>query len=415
MLGQFPGKLKGRVEVEISGPGVERFLNLCLQNEIKLREIKWLNDEMVIVQVPLKDFGDIPQIVRQSNCRIHIRRRLGLPFQLRRVKKRKVLLIGALFFGLCFYVMGNFIFKINLSSPYPVERELKNQIIAAAQNEGVQIGKPRWRLDFDEIEQALLSRFPSLTWINITFKGTVVEISIAERTDIEEEDQIKPPGDILAAKDGLVQDVLVRKGTAIVASGDTVAANQMLIAGKDLAGSVAASGIVKAKVWYEGYGECDATVTELKNTGCEYQKVILAWGGRERLVLAGSENSPYEFYDESQSSTTPVLWRNLKLPVEVIVVKYKEQVENINDIGEEAAWDYARQAAEKAALREVPFKSEILDTKIIPFEDTGNTKRVKVVVEVLEDIALFQPWSGAKIKNWQYLNEQNQSPGETGD
>lgn len=414
MVGHFPSKFKDRVEVEISGPGVERFLNLCLQNEIKLRDIKWINEENLVAQIPLKDFEVIPQIVRQSNCHFHIKRKIGLTFQLRKIKKRKILLIGSLLFVLCFYIMGSIIFKVNVASPYPLEREFKNQIIMEAQNEGIIVGRPRWRLDFDEIEQKLLMQFPSLSWVNITFRGTVIEISVVERTDIDDEDKAKLPGDIIAIKDGVIQDVLVRKGTAVVAEGDTVVKNQMLIAGKDLGGSVAASGIIRARVWYEGYGECDVTTSELRNTGRKSQKVILAWGDKERIILSGRNKPPYAKYDESRNSVVPVIWRNLKLPVELIIVNYREQTEHVYDVGEEAAWDFARQAAEKAALRDIPLDGEVLDTKIIPFEDNGNTKRVKVLVEVLEDIAFYQPWSEAKIKNWQYLDEHSLLQNEVG-
>ncbi len=397
MLGQLQNKFKGRVEIEITGPGLERFFNLCLQRGIVLRDIKWLNSKLVLAKIPAKSFHQLRPIVRQSNCRVRIRRRLGLPFFYIKLKKRKIFALGAILFALCFFAAGNLVLRVDVESPYPLKREFKEQLLAAKEDAGIKTGRLRWFIDFDRAEREYQRLFPSLIWLNIDFKGTVVYINVVERTDIGEEDSPKPPGDIVAKKDGIIQDMLVKKGTPMAAAGDTVIKGQVLIIGEDLKGPLAASGIIRAKVWYEGYGEAASESKYLKESGRKYRQIILFWAGKPRLYLEGGKKIPFEKYIKSQSRAELTVWRKIKLPVEVLIIEYREQKEYIENIGAAAAWDFALQGARQAALREMPEKAEILNIIVNKFPDEGRVKRVKIIVEALEDIAVFKSPSVGKL------------------
>lgn len=398
MLGRLPGKLKARVEIEVSGPGLERFFNLCLQRGIVLKEIQWLNTQTVLAEIPARDFALLRPVLRQSNCSLRLRRRLGLPFYLLRLQRRKMLVLGGLLCILCFYIAGNFVLDIRVSGPYELERSFKLSLLEAAPEAGIKIGRPRWNMDFDAAERQYLRKFPSLVWVDISFRGTVVHIQAVERTDIEEEDRIQAPGHIVAAKDGLIQDMLVRRGTPLAEAGDTVSAGDLLIAGEDLSGPVAASGIVRARVWYEGYGESAVISREMAESGREYRQILLQWGGKPRLRLAGGEKIPFGNFSQSENVVPLVVWRKIKLPVEVVIIDYAEQQEQIREIEPEQAWDFAQERARQAALRELPLDGEILDTQILRLPDEGETKRVKITLEVLEDIAVFKSADEDKLR-----------------
>ena len=103
MVRQPDFRLRGAVEIEISGPGVERFMNLCAMEGIALRSVRLLSESRAVVVLPLTDFHLLRPLLRAANCRFHIRRRIGLPFFLARLRKRQGLALGAL---LCLAILA---------------------------------------------------------------------------------------------------------------------------------------------------------------------------------------------------------------------------------------------------------------------------------------------------------------------
>ena len=79
------------------------------------------------------------------------------------------------------------------------------------------------------------------------------------------------------------------------------------------------------------------------------------------------------------------------MPVEVIIIDSSEQEEQIEELGATVAREYALRSAEKAALAELPLDAEILDRRVDYLDDgSGEIERVKLTVEVLENIATFK-------------------------
>lgn len=392
MVRQPDFRLRGAVEIEISGPGVERFMNLCAMEGIALRSVRLLSESRAVVVLPLTDFHLLRPLLRAANCRFHIRRRIGLPFFLARLRKRQGLALGALLCLAIFLFCNYLVFAVRIESPYSLSVEMREQLEAQAKAEGIQIGAFMPRLDFDAAEINFLRRFPNLMWVNIEKKGTTVQIDVVERSDIAEEDKPHSAGNIYAAKDGVLTDILVHRGTAMVEVGDTVQKGQLLVAGLDSVGNpVAASAIVRARTWYEGYGESPITRREFIYTGRTHRQIFLAWGGKERLVLCGGNEAPFENYSSVRQEHQLVLWRKSVLPVEVIIIDSSEQKEQIEELGATVAREYALRSAEKAALAELPLDAEILDRRVDYLDDgSGEIERVKLTVEVLENIATFK-------------------------
>ncbi|MEG1500962.1 MAG: sporulation protein YqfD, partial [Clostridiales bacterium] len=83
------------------------------------------------------------------------------------------------------------------------------------------------------------------------------------------------------------------------------------------------------------------------------------------------------------------------LPVEVVLINYREEKEILQRLDQEQAGEYALDIAKKAALRELPLDAKIINSKIISPSDDNNIKRASVTIEVLENIGSFQ----AGVKN----------------
>ncbi len=78
--------------------------------------------------------------------------------------------------------------------------------------------------------------------------------------------RLRLPGDIVAARAGIVTRIIAFSGEARVKPGDTVAAGQVLLSGATATGGHA-SGLVEARVWYEAIGSMELTRTVHNATG----------------------------------------------------------------------------------------------------------------------------------------------------
>ena len=90
----------GFIEAEFSGDVAEVILNICAKNGISLWNIK-RKGEKIRCCITVRDFKALPRIAKNSGIRVHILKRLGLPFFINRYKKRFGIPVGAVIF-FCF-------------------------------------------------------------------------------------------------------------------------------------------------------------------------------------------------------------------------------------------------------------------------------------------------------------------------
>ncbi len=407
MLHRINDRIKGILLIEIRGSGVEKFLNLALQQEIQIKGIAWLEEDCVRASVKLSDIYRLRHIARMSHCRFHIFRRIGLPFFLNRIKKRKMLGVGAFLFCIAFYLCGNIIFSVEVKSPFAVDEQSVKKVRDLATEMNIQEGSMKWNIDADAAGKYILQKFEDVTWVSVETKGNKVVIQFVKRIAIADEDQTLAAGNIVANADGVIDAVLVMKGMPIVDEGDVVSKGDILIAGIDLDGNlVAAKGIVKAKLWYTGYGECQLQETGLRYTGMETILYNIAWQGKERLNFATRAQPSYQHFTLQQESLPLVLWRNIRLPVELIKNIYKEQQEYQIVYTEEIAWQHALADAQLEVKRNLPPQAQVSDTIIRSFGDEI-IKRAQVTFEVIATIGEFKQMDAnalPQIKNrWNKL------------
>jgi len=398
----------GFVVIHIQGHNVERFLNLASHRGISIWDIYWIDPNTVRAKVILSGIKPLRHVARISRCRFQIRKKTGVPFIIRYFCRRKMLALGAVIFVMALYLLSSFIFFIDVSSPEPLKNVNPQMVKRLAAEKGIIVGRPKWMMDFKETEKYLINKIPYLTWVGIHTKGTRIEIEIVEKILPDPGEKDKTPGNIVALKDGVIKEILVMKGQPLVSPGDTVAKGEVLISGiiqpeavseadqSDISHGnqgekVRADGIVRARVWYSGYGEWPEVETGKRSTGKEMQKIMVAWKNKS-ITLWGPEKSPYQLSISSSRKREFHLGRNISLPVEVVIITYKEQETYQKIWGTEGALNKAAQAALQAAKRQIPPLAQVVSQEIKPVENsTPGLKRAYVLIETEEDIGKLYP------------------------
>ena len=110
------------------------------------------------------------------------------------------------------------------------ERVPARLILERAEECGVCFGAPIRELRSEQVKNHLLWALPELKWAGVNVNGCNAVITVAERQRVEEP-EAEGPGDIVAAMDAMVTDILPQTGTALVSPGQAVRAGDVLISG----------------------------------------------------------------------------------------------------------------------------------------------------------------------------------------
>ncbi len=83
----------GYVIITVEGYFIERFINICNNQKIKLWGLKRTNSCLLQTKISIKDFKRIKEIARKTKCKINIKDKKGMPFFIHKYRKRKVLAV----------------------------------------------------------------------------------------------------------------------------------------------------------------------------------------------------------------------------------------------------------------------------------------------------------------------------------
>ena len=403
----------GHVSLVVRGDFLEKFVNMAASRGIYLWDITRIGDNRVKVKVRITDVRPLRHIARATQSGFKISERKGLPFLLFRMKRRKLLALGSVVFLITLYFLSSFVWFINVTGTDKLSEAEIKKIAAGA---GLKPGVAKWNVDTNRIERTIRERLPEVAWTGVYVKGTRVTIEIAERKLVTESGN-RGPAHIVSHKAGLIKEVLVLNGVAQVKEGDTVLPGTLLISGEIkeeikpeptnqplpegqdppepqyVSRYVQAKGIVRARVWYEGYGECRITETLEKLSGQQKTTVRMKFGSKE-IIISGPKESPFQHYEEKLTVKSLPKWRNFAIPVEVRTVQYFEKIKERMNYGLAGAKEIAEKKAMEEVTAKLPPDAKITERRLEPV-NTGRAEeliRIKAFVETVEDIGILKPF-----------------------
>jgi similar to stage IV sporulation protein len=361
------------LEIEVEGERLEPFINMAMTRGIMLWDLKIVGDDRLSAKVRVSGFFGLRHIARRNRCRLKIRRRQGFPFLAVRLRKRKMLLLGSLLFVVLLSYLSSLVWSIDVTGNQLIAG---GDILRVAAREGLVLGTPGWRIDRHRLEKVLLQEFPEAAFFSVEAHGTRVTIEVVEKRFPPPDDNQQGRFHVVAARSGVIEDVIVRVGEPLVQPGDRVRVGQVLIAG-----TANARGIVRARVWYTVYGEAEQVEHRQRKTGRKALRVHLSGWGKD-ITLYGPREAPYPLYELEQHESRIRDW-----PASMLWEDIEEVEDYTVEHGEAGALDLAIEKARAEISDSVMPDSEPLQEKIdrVPLDDP-NRVRVRVQLEAREDI-----------------------------
>ncbi|MGI6180664.1 MAG: sporulation protein YqfD [Agathobaculum sp.] len=228
MIGRFLLLARGQVRVRVTGASLPRFLNVCAQNTITLRQMKRTAWNELYATLSVADFRILRGKMGRTGCRVHIVRRRGAPFVASRLRTRYALWGGLLAAVLLCWVLCTHIWAIeqHIDAALP-QAEIMQQLDEL----GVHIGVRRSAIDVTQIRWSMLRRYPEIRFIALNIEGNRLTVEARAATPHEELLDQQAVTRVVAARDGVVRTVRAQEGQPAVQAGDAVAAGDTLISG----------------------------------------------------------------------------------------------------------------------------------------------------------------------------------------
>lgn len=327
---------RGSVKIKVEGAFFQRFLNLCNKQDLLLWDIKrtlsgcelWLY---------ASDYKKIRPLVKKTGCRVTILQKKGVPFERHRYRKRKLFFGGMLFSVISIYILSLFIWNIHFEGNVS---QSSGELLKYLETIGITRGVSKREISCEDIESKLRITYPNLLWVSAEIKGTRILIQVKENTDpdivTEVKKEVNSAMSLVAMKSGVVESIVVRKGTPKVMKGDVVAVGQTLVEGyydiKNDAGEVIRYEPVCADadiliLTEEAYHDQFA-VKYRKKEYTQKKRMGISFGMGEKTI-AFQPKKPYFYYDTICRNYEFRISEDFYLPFRMSLCWYLEYVPKV--------------------------------------------------------------------------------------
>lgn len=219
--------LFGQVNFNAEGSFPERFMNLTSQYGISLWNVK-KDDNNLSANCMASEYKALRQVAKKTFMRLHLKRKKGFPFILKKYKKRKGLLVGFATFFVIIYLFSLRIWVINISGLENLHKEEINNTLIELE---IEPGFNAKNVNSSLVENSLMKKYNNISWVSVNVIGSRLDIEVKEKTDppkILKKDQ---PCNIKASMDAYITRIEVYSGNPEVHVGDAVQKDQLLVNG----------------------------------------------------------------------------------------------------------------------------------------------------------------------------------------
>lgn len=384
--------LRGYVIIRIKGLSLERLLNLALVRDIYLWDVKRLSNVEIQATVSLKGYKDIEDLVQKIGSRVEVVDNRGMPFLLKKLRRRKMLGLGLLIFALLVGIFSSLIWQIEVIG---TEQIPKSEIVKFLEENNIKPGRFKKTINENQVQRLILDKFEYISFLDIRKVGVKLEIELKELEVPPEKIDKSYPCNIVAKRKGLIIKIVATNGKAVAKKGSVVNEGDILISGymdSELSEEVYlvhAEGQVLGQTRYSAIVENPIIKYEERETGRVYKQRGIKFKNKGIKFFAG--DIPFEDYSEEiiEKGTLKIGNFKINLPIKRVNYIYKEiELEEVKqDI------EFLKKSSQLEAIdiinRDLPQDSEIVSKESL-YTEEGNILKTQVIIETIEDIGKVQ-------------------------
>ncbi|MDP4152318.1 MAG: sporulation protein YqfD [Bacillota bacterium] len=383
----------GYVNLTVRGLFTERFLNMCMKSGVSVWNIKKNSTDELTLSTLRKNVKDINKIAAASGNTASVVKTRGLPFMVKKYKKRYALALGMVVCAVLIFTTSSFVWSIEVSGNEKVE---SSAILNSLQKYGFKKGILKSSIQHDFLTQSVLLDMPELSWLSLNVKGTKVEVEVKERVKAPDIVDKTTPRNIVAKETGQIISIEAYEGQSVATVGAAVSKGDVLVSGQitNTEGKtrlVAARAKVLARTWYTFMNTCPKTIVEREKTGKVYSRNTLKIFDFP-IKLFIKSGIPVTNYDKIETKKELSVGHDFYLPITL----YKESFEEVREVERQLTPDEQRQLcldslnkAKNEHLKDVNIESENVKER----DDNGSlimTLECQCIENIAEDAPITQ-------------------------
>jgi len=388
--------MRGVICVEIESPNPTRFINVCAQNRIEFWRLKRVSANAVMAHMHMGGYKRLQDLAKSAGFTVRQIEKTGVPFFLRKVRKRYILLFGMAACLLTVHTMSLFIWEMRIHGNENVSTQL---ILDTLEVLGVSPGSFGMTIDTAMVQNDMILNIPELSWVAVNIHGSRIRVVVRERIpkpDIIDETR---PVMIYASKPGEIVRVSVLEGKPVIAVGDIVEQDALLVTG--MMDSLASGGrtvhaiaTAYARTWYEKSAKMPLEAVIKAHTGNTHTRRSIVIAGR-RINLFFNSRISMANYDKITSEGYLRLPTGNRLPISMIRVEYAEYIPQQSALSVSDAERILQERLLNALLEEIG-DGEIVSSQFVTMVENG-VVTVTLTAECIEQIAAARDFTEEEL------------------
>ncbi len=376
--------ISGEVFVELRGTSPERFFNVCRSRKIPLYEVDTRVTErgtVYVARMKLRDYFRVRSAAKKAHCIPYVRKRLGLPFIIKRYRNRIAFFAGGIYCFWLMWLLSQFVWDVSVTGGFVHTEE---ELLSYLRETGVVCGMRCEEINCTEIERQLRIDYPDIGWVSAELRGTKLFLRVAETDMPILQEEAKNPVHLVATADGIVETLTCRRGTPLVKEGDVVKKGDILVSGVV---SVIGDNDVEVNR-YAVVADADITLRTIKKyyhsfarkteehqfTGQSKNGYTFSYGNKK--IFSHMPSHSYTNYAIITEDAVLALHKHFPLPFRVQKSTVSEYVPVIRDYTKEEA-----EALAKQALNRYVSYLTAHDTTVLSVETNTNVGAKTVITE----------------------------------
>lgn len=383
--------LFGYNTIEIQGAYGEKFITLCMKNEIELWEIRRVCPGIIHAKLFLFSKKKLDILARKSGVTVEVVEEKGFPVTLQKYRRRTGLFLGIAVYVILLFLLPNFVWSVEIPKANPLQaKEIQSVLL----QEGFGVGSFIPGVNYKNLRYQIMLACDEVSFVSVNMEGcrAVVEVHFSESIPQAVDDGT--PCNIVASRDGQILSVLIQTGAGYVKKGQTVEKGDLLVGGimdTRLGYYVVHS---KAKILARVTDVESETVTlrqEISERTGRY-KVERIWNffGKEFRITPGFF-CPYGEYETEKEMKHLSLGESSPVPVTLTEIYYYETVPREIQISLEEAVSIAKSRLDEAdRLRYYNVETESVRDEVAETSNSVTLTRTRsLITDICQDKTFY--------------------------
>ena len=280
-----------QVRAEVTTADFTGFCRRASQHEIFLHDILPEGALTYAFTIDHSKLGKLKRICTQAGDHLKIIREARLITTAKALVERPALLAGILFLLFFFLYLPSRVLFLKVSGNHSVP---SSRILEAVHECGVGFLSSRREIRSEAVKNRLLQQIPELSWAGINTRGCVAEILVRELPKKGENPMGSGTSSIIALRDGIITQSIVRQGRMLCSPGQAVQTGEILISGAREGGKVQRWGPSEGEVFaitQRDFSTVAPAFTLSKGEIQETSRVYTLLAGKKRMKICGSSGN----------------------------------------------------------------------------------------------------------------------------